>query len=490
MVQRRGSPKERLEWLKCSRSFVYWLHEYGYVYDAVAREWVRFRLWEAQRDLAGAFPDELLWVVLKARQLGMTWLVLGFLLWLMLFRPAATVLLFSKRDNEAVELLDTRLKGMYERLPAWQQCQQIEADSGHAFQLSNGSVAKAFPTTGGRSYTATAVFVDEADFVGDLRKLLDAVKPTVDAGGWLFLVSTVDKSQPGSSFKAIYRAAVGGENGYRPVFLPWWAHPERGEAWYAQLRADYLARDGHLDSLYQEYPATDSEALAGASADKRFPAQWLAACDATAEAKALDEGPAVPGLTVYARPEAGWMYVVSADPAEGNPQSDESAAQVLAVGTGDQVAVLGGRFEPGVFAGHLLGLSEYYGAAPILVERNNHGHAVLLALEYAGYGNLYVSPMDKKAGWLSNKRDKVLAVDHAVQVMREGGCRINHEGTLTELATLEARTLKAPEGGHDDLAMAFINGLAGLWWKSWEEARGEGVSVMLKYPDIIDELKM
>ena len=87
-----------------------------------------------------------------------------------------------------------------------------------------------------------------------------------------------------------------------------------------------------------------------------------------------------------------------------------------------------------------------------------------VALAYAGYENLYVFPVDKKAGGLSNKRDKVLAV--------------------------EAGTLKAPEGVQDDLAMAFINGLAGLWWKSREEDQGEGVSVVVEYPDMLEGLEM
>jgi len=50
----------------------------------------------------------------------------------------------------------------------------------------------------------------------------------------------------------------------------------------------------------------------------------------------------------------------------------------------------------------------------------------MLALEFAGYENLYISPMDNKAGWLSNRRDKVLAVNNAAQAMREGCCIINH----------------------------------------------------------------
>jgi hypothetical protein len=125
----------------------------------------------------------------------------------------------------------------------------------------------------------------------------------------------------------------------------------------------------------------------------------------------------------------------------------------------------------------------------LMVERNNHGHTVLLALEYAGYENIYISPLDKKAGWLSNRRDKVLAVDNAAQALRQGCCTVNYEGTLAELADLEAGTLKAPAGTHDDLAMAFINGLAGLRWQSFEEKRGEGVSIVIRRRDILDDLK-
>ena len=61
--------------------------------------------------------------------------------------------------------------------------------------------ALAFPTTGGRSYTATLAIVDEADHTEDLDALLNAVKPTIDAGGRLILVSTVDKTRPGVRFQ-------------------------------------------------------------------------------------------------------------------------------------------------------------------------------------------------------------------------------------------------------------------------------------------------
>src|SRR5690606_11821483 len=162
----------KLEWLKCSRSFGYFADTYCHIYDATAGDWVPFRLWPAQHEVARLLVDRLLVIILKARQLGLTWLVLAFALWLMLYRPAATVLLFSRRDDEAVHLLDDRLKGMYRRLPEWMHVREVLTDSGHTWQLSNGSEARAFPTTAGDSYTATLAIVDEADLVPDLGRLM------------------------------------------------------------------------------------------------------------------------------------------------------------------------------------------------------------------------------------------------------------------------------------------------------------------------------
>ncbi len=280
-------------WLACSRSPAFFLDRCGYLYDPTGRPgeaggWRRFRLWPSQVRAMETLAANPRCVMLKARQLGMSWLTVGFALWLMLFRPAATVLLFSKRDDEAVHLLSFRLRGMYDRLPRPLQAAAIVRDNAHEFRLSNGSAALAFPTTGGRSYTASLAIVDEADFVGgaagdDLDSLLNAVKPTVDAGGRLILLSTVDKSRPESAFKRIYRAAASRRNGaagggWAPIFLPWDARPGRTLQWYAEQADDVRARTGGLDDLYQEYPATEAEALAPRAVDKIFRAEWLAAC--------------------------------------------------------------------------------------------------------------------------------------------------------------------------------------------------------------------
>ena len=221
-------------WLACSKSPAFFLARYGYVYDPLARGWTPFHLWPSQVEALGKLERGRLAVILKARQLGMSWLTVGFGLWQMIFRPAATVLLFSQRDDEAVHLLTFRLRGMYDRLPPLFKARAVTRDNAHEFRLSNGSAALAFPTTGGRSYTASMAIVDEADHTEDLDGLLNAVKPTIDAGGRLILLSTVDKTRPESPLKRIYRAALRGENDYTPIFLPWHANPARTPEWYAE----------------------------------------------------------------------------------------------------------------------------------------------------------------------------------------------------------------------------------------------------------------
>ena len=71
---------------------------------------------------------------------------------------------------------------------------------------------------------------------------------------------------------ARFLASKRGENGYRAIFLPWSARPGRSAEWYEEQKRDVLARTDATDDLFQEYPATDFEALAPRSLDRRFAA--------------------------------------------------------------------------------------------------------------------------------------------------------------------------------------------------------------------------
>jgi len=467
----RATPRtkaQQAELEKCKANVTHFIDAYCQIYNATEREWVRFDLWDAQRETLHAFRSSLLSLVLKARQLGLSWLTLCHALYDMLFHPAATVLIFSKRDEEAIELLG-RLKGIHERLPVWMRG-EVVASSAHDFGLSNGSSAKAFPTTGGRSYTGSLVIVDEADFVQDLDALLNAVKPTIDAGGQMIMISTVDKSRPESPFKRIYRAAKRGKTEWQAIFLPWHARPGRTAAWYEAQKADVLARTGALDDLHQEYPATDTEALAPRSLDKRISPMWIEACYAEREPLTLvdchaslrgvyNDAPSLPNLEIYTPPQPGRKYVLGADPAEGNPTSDDSALTVVDVATGEECAVLAGKVEPATFGSYIAAVSAYYHDAPAMIERNNHGHAVLQWVEeHAGEVHLLAGHDDKR-GWLSSGLGKALlyteCADH-FRVNAQDNSKVLHSfATYQQLASIEGATLRAPEGQHDDRADSY-----------------------------------
>jgi hypothetical protein len=447
----------RIELLKCRKSFVYFCDTYCRILSESGQggEWIPFCLWPEQRRTARMLQENRLVVVLKARQLGLTWLVLAFALWLLLFHPIATVLLFSRRDDEATDLLAVRLRGMYDHLPEFLQASGFMADNDHEWALASGSRALAFPTTAGDSYTATLAIVDEADLVPDLDRLMRAVKPTIDGGGRMVLLSRADKTRPLSPFKRIYEGATKGQNEWAPIFLPWDARPGRDAAWYEGQRRDILARTGAVDDLHEPYPATDAEALAPRSLDRRLSAEWLKRCYQPREPVtgpfpyAAPKPPAIPGLAVYALPIPGRRYVVGADPAEGNPTSDESALEVLDVDSGEEIASLAGRFEPTTFAAHAATVARYFNGATVMVERNNHGHAVLLWLLDHARDLVRLCGDDSKPGWNTTTKSKAMLYDRAGEALRDGET-IDRGGWLVprqELATtlqvlLQSRRLR------------------------------------------------
>jgi len=468
------------EWLACRQSAPYFVHHYCWIEDAVIGQWVPFHLWPAQAEALRTLQQSLLNIWLKARQIGMTWLALAYALWKLIFHPIATVLLFSRRDDEAVELLNHRLKGMYQRLPSWMQARGVVVDNTHDWALSTGARAKAFPTNAGDSYTATLVIADEFDLVPDQDQLLRAVKPTIDNGGQMVLLSRPDKDRPDTRFKRIYKAARQQRNGWSAIFLPWDVHPGRDAAWYETQRADIQSSTGSLDDLYEQYPATEDEALAARSLNKRIPPAWLPQCyaaldplfvvgiqDPTDPPRGL---PAVPGLEVFRLPHPDGRYVMGADPAEGLPSSDDSALSVLDAATGEEVAKWSGKYEPKLtFPKSIDAIGRWYNGAPVLVERNNHGHAVIGYLQNNTRTRVLVG-YDGRPGWNNNEQGRVRLFDDGAAVLMTGSTRVHSLKTKLQLGSIEKDTLSAPLGEHDDDAYSYLLGLKALAapQKSWE----------------------
>jgi hypothetical protein len=461
-----------IEWQACKDDPAHFIDSYCHLYDATAKDWVPFHLWQEQIDLVHTIDANDLVCVLKARQLGISWIGIAYALWLMLFHPVATVSIFSRREEEAVYLLGKeRLKGMFERLPKWMQV-PVEIDNVKLWQLQNGSIARAFPTTAGDSYTVSFAFVDEFDLVDNQGQLLTAMKPTVDGGGKMLVVSRSDSTRPQSEFKQIYRGGVSNtaDSPWVSIFLPWWVRPGRTPEWYERQKREIMARTGSYDALHENYPATAAEALSGRTQDKRIPPAWLAKCyeeypplwtvdteiDADTAAMLPAGMPVLPGLTVYELPIPGMEYVMGSDPAEGNSHSDPSSTHVVERYTGRECARLTGKFIPEIHALYSMRLSDWYNEAPILVERNNHGHAYILQCKNDGYITRLMQGPDKKEGWLTHVAAKTIMFDLILPYFREGDAVIRSFTTYTQLTQIEASTQRAPEGEHDDEAISYL----------------------------------
>lgn len=474
---------------RCINNPIYFIDNYCRIYDSVEKYWIPFRLWDAQKRVLESVHLNQLTVILKARQLGISWLALGYALWQMMFSPIAAVAVFSRRETDAAYLLGPeRMRGMYAALPLWMRTgHQPTTDSVLEWVMGNGSSARAFSTNAGDGYVSTLAIVDEADLSPDLNRLMRSVKPTIDTGGKMILLSRVNKSEPESEFKQVYRGAKAGENGWHPIFLPWYDNPQRDALWYERQRKDILSRTGSLDDLYEQYPETDVQALSSKTLDKRIPPLWLEACYSEMKPIRVRHAPSLPDLNIYIAPEPGVRYVMGADPAEGNPNSDDSAATVVDVEKGEEVANLVGKYEPAIFASYIMQLSEFYNHAPVMVERNNHGHSVIQWLEeHARRVKLLLGhdaethKKDRKskdrrkklkAGWLSSTLGKTILYTICTEHFRTSA-RFDDEGlesikilhsyqTLNQLSSIESATLSAPKGQHDDRADSYALAQAG-----------------------------
>ena len=236
-----------------------------------------FHLWDAQRDLLQAIDSEPRLLILKARQLGITWLACAYALHLCLFKPNRLVLTFSIGQEEANEMM-RRITAMYDRLPERiRAAHPVKKRNTEEFTLSNNSAIHALPSrkSAGSGYTASLIILDEFAKNENASKLYTAVKPTIDGGGKMIILSTANGA--GNLFHEMVTKAQAGASRFAFRFLPWQARPGRDAAWYAEVEAD--AVDSSL--MKQEYPATPDEAFEATEVDSFLPsiALWDACKD-------------------------------------------------------------------------------------------------------------------------------------------------------------------------------------------------------------------
>ena len=154
--------------------------------------------WQAHKMLA----------IPKSRRMMLTWLMLALHLHMALFTPRSAIFVQSKKAEDSDYLIrGSRLLFIYDSLPGWLKSFGLPSVTSKEFLVtfSNGSSVRAVSQGADqlRQYTATAVLCDEIAFWERARETWRALRPIIQGGGRVTLISS---AAPG-----FFEAVVKGE---------------------------------------------------------------------------------------------------------------------------------------------------------------------------------------------------------------------------------------------------------------------------------------
>lgn len=209
------------------------------------------------------------------------------------------------------------------------------------------------------------------------------------------------------------------------------------------------------DHFLQEYPEDDTSCflMSGASA-----------MDLNLIKKMKDNAPTPlwerDGLKMFEEFWPGQLYVCGVDTAEGIGK-DWSVSTIYNATTRKQCAQLRHqRMKPGAFGTLTYDLCKMYTGRktlwPLLgVERNNHGHAVILRLTDLSYPNLFEAD-DDRPGWKTTSSTRPILIDEFIEDVEAGTMEVRDDDTLGECMTLvdNKGKIEAVEGKNDDCIVA------------------------------------
>jgi hypothetical protein len=147
------------------------------------------------RDLARQWQSSAppLLLIPKARRMRLTWLMVACHVWLACHRPHANVFFVSSKEDKSAELIE-RARGILARLPALGGGGQVIVPraSPPSLRLENGALLMGVAEGADqlRQYTATAILADEFGTWNWPRAAYTAMRPTIDGGGRLTLLSS------------------------------------------------------------------------------------------------------------------------------------------------------------------------------------------------------------------------------------------------------------------------------------------------------------
>jgi hypothetical protein len=445
-------------------------------------------------------------LVLKARQLGITLLACAYALWLMLFRPGSACVAYSFNEDEARKLA-VATWAMFQSLPPilkshvevitpkrseepaeWIRLKHPDG------RLSTFQALAATPKHG-HGARVTFAIMDEVAYMDHARRIYTAINPATTRGrAKLLMISTaygVSNSETGEGnyFHHLYATKKQKNLAFR--FLPWNLEPTRDEKWYAEeaMRLDDVERN-------QQYPLNENDAfmLSGELYFNRDSLEWYRAnvkdpvlsgqFIVTARRKAEFRALGDKIIDVYEKPTWNGKYAIGVDVASGKG-ADYTVATVIDLSSGAITAVLRAKIEAPRAAVQIHFLGKWFNNARICVERQGgYGEALIIALRdgtenLPAYSNLYRhkkwtsarKPMAEEYGHPMGPNTRGSVLDQLKNNIRERQFPWMPATHMDELGTFVYKDTnpspRAQDGCNDDCVMSL--GLANEMWRQYGE---------------------
>lgn len=515
----------------------------GTVAPLVLNEPQRRLMDEIERQQAEGKPVRI--IILKARQMGFSTLTEAVIFYTTATAFATESMIVAHTD-ETTNNLFRMSRRYYDELPAplrpmlrASNAQELDFDRPSRSKAAVGGLGSRIrcATAGGkgvgRSYTLRCLHLSEYAFwPGDKALTFTGLVQAVpDRPGTVIVIESTANGY--DDFKAKWDAAVEaqrrGEEGYVPVFFPWFEMdeyrrevppgfaltPEEREiaetfrlddaqmAWRRWCIANQCG--GDLNLFHQEYPATPDEAFIATGRcvfdraalilrrEQVRQENWergMFRVRRAADGKILSfewsadrAGP----IRIRKQPERGVPYVIGGDTA--GTGSDFFAGQVIDNRTGEQAAVLHHQFGERMYAEQMYCLGRYYNDALIGVETNYSTYPEMV-LEELGYPKLYVrerydtftGATANAFGFDTNSRTRNALIDGLKDVAKGALETITDYDTLGEMLTFvydRDWKAQAEQGEHDDLVMALgiAHAIRGQQRSAVESERTEAAAV-------------
>lgn len=420
-------------------------------------------------------------VIVKSRQLLLSWLFAAYTAWEVLFHTFTRVLIISK-DQDASYAVRDRTRHILDNLP-WevsyrlheedvpgQDALKFDKDKASILRLSGRSEAVFLPQSksAGRGYPARVVLGDEMAFWAWAEEIYTGIEPTLSGGAAVQgprgpkMVLSSTPNGIGTLHNRIYSNAA--EMGFTPLKLHYSQHPQRdpetpeGRTW----RAATLKRLGKR-RFAQEHDCAALQSGAVVFGEEYLKPRCIKPSEQWVR-KAVRWAERVGNHDPF------WIGV---DVAEGVAGGDRCSIHIIHAESGRVVWSYAACLKPKEFARKIKRALDLF-PGQIGVEKNGPGGILILVLEDMGYGDRLYShkefdaktkQMGRKVGWVTSSKSKPIMIGELDNALEEGDVLLMEEDreTLAELTVYEYKEGSehsgAPEGFHDDrvisLAIAY-----------------------------------